>query len=90
MASFCASDLSARDIPALQLLGDRDGLIDLNAVDEASLLLPERTGTTTIAGANHASFGAYGPQSGDGIATTPRDDVAAIITAAITAALLNN
>ena len=90
MASFCASDLSARDIPALQLLGDRDGLIDLNAVDEASPLLPERTETTTIAGANHASFGAYGPQAGDGIATTPREDVAAIITAAITAALLNN
>lgn len=90
MAGFCANDLSARDIPALQLLGDRDGLVDLQAVDDASALLPERTERTTIVGANHASFGAYGPQAGDGVATATKDEVVAIITAAITVALLSD
>jgi hypothetical protein len=36
-----------------------------------------------IAGANHASFGNYGAQSGDGVATVSSDAVEAKITQAL-------
>ena len=69
LASFCANDLSSSDLQVIQLLGDRDDLTDMSAVEEAASLLPEGTQQTILDGANHASFGAYGPQSGDGEAT---------------------
>ena len=90
MASFCANDLSATDLTILQLFGDKDGLIDPVAVAEASALLPISNVEYTLAGANHASFGAYGPQGGDGIATANRSEVFAMIQATITTNLLTD
>lgn len=79
-ASYCANDISGLDIPVLQVLASDDGLIDLSAVDEARGLLPASTTTTTIEGANHASFGSYGEQPGDGVATLTRQQVQESIT----------
>jgi len=90
MASFCANDLSQTDLTILQLFGDKDGLIDPVAVAEASALLPISNVEYTLAGANHASFGAYGPQGGDGIATANRSEVFAMIQATITTNLLTD
>jgi len=59
-------------------------------VAEASALLPISTVEYTLAGANHASFGAYGPQGGDGIATASRSEVFAMIQATITTNLLTD
>lgn len=83
-ASFCANDLSARDnLEVLTLLGSRDGLTDLTQVNDASVLLPEGAMSVTIDGANHASFGAYGPQSGDGTATISQRDAAHAVVAEV-------
>jgi hypothetical protein len=66
-ASYCANDLTHRDtLRVLTILGINDGLTDRNQVDTASILLPRGAGVVSIRGANHASFGAYGPQAGDG------------------------
>jgi len=66
-ASYCANDLSGREgIQVLTVLGSLDGLTDPVTVTEAAVLLPDESSTLTISGANHASFGAYGPQAGDG------------------------
>ena len=66
-ASFCAEDLTTANLEVIQVLGDADGLIDEVTRLEAQSLLPVgRYLTITIPGANHASFGTYGPQPGDG------------------------
>ena len=66
-ASYCANDLTSRgDLTVLTVLGSVDGLTDPAQVSDASVFLPGDPETITIRGANHASFGAYGPQSGDG------------------------
>jgi len=66
-ASFCAEDLSMANLDVIQVLGDADGLIDEATRLEAQSLLPAgRYSTIVIPGANHASFGTYGPQPGDG------------------------
>jgi len=66
-ASYCANDLTARgDLRVLTVLGSFDGLTDPAQVSDAANNLPGDPDTITISGANHASFGAYGPQSGDG------------------------
>jgi dienelactone hydrolase len=66
-ASYCANDLvSRRDLTVLTVLGSLDGLTDPAQVADAASLLPPDSESITIRGANHASFGAYGPQSGDG------------------------
>jgi len=67
LASYCANDLTSRsDLAVLSVLGSLDGLTDPTQVSDAGSLLPGNPETVTIRGANHASFGAYGPQSGDG------------------------
>jgi dienelactone hydrolase len=66
-ASYCANDLTQRDdLAVLTVLGSLDALTDPSQVSNAGALLPGEPKTVTIRGANHASFGAYGPQSGDG------------------------
>lgn len=79
-ASYCANDLSARgDLRVLTLLGTQDDLTDLALVADARPLLPEHAQETTLSGFNHASFGAYGPQSGDGEATVSRKEATDLI-----------
>jgi len=87
LASFCANDLSGTDLEVLQVLGDRDDLTDLTAVAEARTLLPSAAKEHVIEGANHASFGAYGPQSGDGQASISKPAGFAALTEALTPVL---
>jgi hypothetical protein len=79
-ASYCANDISHLGIPVLQVLASDDGLIDISAVNEARGLLPASATATTIEGANHASFGTYGDQPGDGLATLSRQQVRESVT----------
>ncbi len=75
MGSYCANDLSSTAIPVLQVLASDDGLIDSEALVASDALLPASTETMTLEGANHASFGTYGDQPGDGEATLSRAEV---------------
>jgi pimeloyl-ACP methyl ester carboxylesterase len=81
MGSYCANDISSTDIPVLQILASKDGLIDAEAVKASAGLLPPSTQKITLEGANHASFGTYGEQPGDGIATLSRAEVREELTA---------
>lgn len=82
-ASYCSNDLAGSGLPVLSLSGSEDGLSTPAKVDAARDQLPEDTEMIQIDGANHASFGAYGPQPGDGTATATDDEVDAEITGAI-------
>jgi len=80
--SYCANDLSDADLAVLSFVGTEDGLSTPETVAEAAPLLPEDTVTVVLDGANHASFGDYGPQPGDGVATIGSDEVRELIAAA--------
>lgn len=80
LGSYCANDISSLDIEVLQLLASDDGLIALDALEESAGFLPEGTARVTMDGANHASFGTYGEQPGDGIATLTRQEFRALFT----------
>lgn len=57
----------------LSIGGSEDGLSTPAKIEDAAHLLPSDAEFVEIDGASHASFGAYGPQAGDG---TPSIDEA--------------
>ncbi|MTE22985.1 alpha/beta hydrolase [Microbacterium sp. ZXX196] len=79
-ASYCANDLSGSELPVLSLAGSEDGLSTPEKVADARDLLPPGADMVEIAGAAHASFGDYGPQPGDGVATIDDEDMTARVT----------
>ena len=81
LASYCAADLSGSGAEVLSISGTNDGLSTPAKVDAASKLLPVTAEMVVIDGANHASFGWYGPQPGDGEAAVSREEVAGEVSA---------
>jgi pimeloyl-ACP methyl ester carboxylesterase len=79
-ASYCANDLSDSRMPVLRLSGSEDGLSTPEKIADARDLLPADAELVEIDGASHASFGAYGPQAGDGTPTISDDAMRARIT----------
>lgn len=88
--SYCANDLSAANLPVLSLAGSHDGLSTPGKIEEASARIPPDANFVEIEGANHARFGDYGVQSGDGTATISRDEMRTLLTDDITAFLQEN
>jgi len=90
-ASYCANDISGLDIEVFQVVGDRDGLLDDSLRREAESLLPAgQYRTFTIRGANHADFGTYGPQPGDGDSAYSDPTMRTMITGALTTHVLQD
>ncbi|MET0724998.1 MAG: alpha/beta hydrolase [Leifsonia sp.] len=81
--SYCANDISASDLAVLSLGGETDALSTPDKIADAAPLLPSDAAFVEIGGANHASFGDYGVQPGDGEATASSEDVRAEITTRI-------
>ncbi|PPF43965.1 alpha/beta hydrolase [Pseudoclavibacter sp. AY1F1] len=70
LGSYCANDLAAdTSLDVLTITGSADGLTTPQKAADARGLLPADAETLEVEGANHAMFGNYGPQSGDGTAT---------------------
>ena len=82
--SYCANDLSGSGLRALSLVASNDLLSTPAKVAAAAPLLPADARTVTLAGANHAAFGDYGPQPGDGVATASDAETRDLLTAAVT------
>jgi hypothetical protein len=83
--SYCANDLSQSGLPVLSIGGSNDGLSTPAKIEDASGRLPADTEFVELDGANHADFGDYGVQPGDGTSTVSDEDVRAEITDAIDA-----
>lgn len=58
--------LANQSIPVLSLTGENDHVLNHDAFQKAKKELPKATEYQEIAGGNHAGFGAYGAQKGDG------------------------
>lgn len=78
--SYCANDLSGSGLEVLSIAGSNDGLSTPAKIDEAKHLLPASTNFVQIEGLNHAGFGDYGHQSGDGVSTLTDAEERAQIT----------
>lgn len=86
-ASYSIDDLSDRaDLRTTSIYGSNDGLTTPADVDGRRDLLPADTTYVRIDGANHAFFGDYGSQPGDGQPGIAREDAQTqIIDATLTA-----
>ena len=69
LASYSSADLSNTGLKALSIYGSEDGVLNRESYEESKPNLPPDTVEYVIPGGNHAYFGAYGEQDGDGNAT---------------------
>ncbi|ULO06075.1 alpha/beta hydrolase [Paenibacillus sp. 19GGS1-52] len=61
--------LKVTTLSVLSVLGTEDQVIDKDSYRKGRFLLPDNTLYYSVEGGNHAQFGSYGPQKGDGEAT---------------------
>jgi hypothetical protein len=75
-AAYPAStdDLASRPLAVTSIYATNDGLATEDKIAASRPLLPGATRWVAIEGGNHAQFGWYGPQSGDGTATISREE----------------
>lgn len=71
LAAYPNSDLSRSGLRALSLTASNDGVLNREKYDGALPSFPRDTVFYEIVGGNHAGFGSYGAQSGDGGAAIP-------------------
>lgn len=71
-ASYPADSLSDSRVTAVSIYGTNDGAVEqlLGARNQ----MPPSTKWVVLEGGNHAQFGYYGVQSGDGVATIAREE----------------
>lgn len=62
------------DIPVLSFYGSADGVMNREKYREALSLMPDDFAEHIIEGGNHAGFGSYGKQDGDGEATISAEE----------------
>lgn len=61
--------LNQSKLPVLSLTASNDKVLDWDNYEDAKKYLPEDTDYVEISGGNHAGFGSYGAQKGDGKAS---------------------
>jgi dienelactone hydrolase len=69
-----AFDLSTSTFPVMKIYATNDGLASVEEVQANAIYLPEDTIWVDIDGGNHAQFGYYGMQLGDGSAEISREE----------------
>ncbi len=68
LASYSTADLSSNGMKVMSIYGSKDGILNKVAYQKYKSNLPENYTELVLEGGNHAGFGCYGPQKGDGIA----------------------
>lgn len=73
LASYPAggSSLAQTNLQALSISASNDMLATAEKIEKARQLMPPQTEYHVIQGGNHAQFGTYGIQKGDGVAEIP-------------------
>ena len=66
LGSYPYKDLSGLDLWALDISGSNDLVLDREKAAEYTAYYPTHSSHEVIVGGNHAGFGCYGVQSGDG------------------------
>ena len=66
LAAYSTEDLTQTGLKVCSLYGDRDGVLNPEKYRKYRANLPENTLELVLEGGNHAGFGSYGHQEGDG------------------------
>ncbi|MCI5614543.1 MAG: alpha/beta hydrolase [Agathobacter sp.] len=74
LGAYSTADLSSSDMKVLTIYGENDQVLDREKYEENRSNLPKKTTEYIIEGGNHAYFGAYGSQDGDGEATITQEE----------------
>lgn len=74
LASYPTKDLSSSNLPVLSIYGSKDQVLNLDKYYKYRLLMPTEFTEVIIDGGNHAQFGDYGTQKGDGEATISAEE----------------
>ena len=74
LASYSTEDLSTADLDVLSIYGSEDGVLSRDKYEESQSNLPSDFNEVILDGGNHAYFGNYGEQKGDGEASISRDE----------------
>lgn len=69
LAAYSTADLAASGLDVLSIYGSEDGVLNMEKYESCRGNLPETTAEIVIPGGNHAGFGSYGTQDGDGEAS---------------------
>lgn len=69
LGAYSTSDLSDRDVHVLSIYGSEDKVMNRSKYDKNKKNLPDDMTEYVIEGGNHAGYGCYGEQKGDGTAS---------------------
>ena len=73
LAAYATKPLD-QHLAVLELHGSEDGVLNRDKLEQGRQYLPASALTEELPGGNHAQFGDYGPQKGDGTATVSREE----------------
>ncbi len=74
LGAYSTSDLSGASFPVLSIYGSEDKVMNREKYEECKANLPAILKEYVISGGNHAFFGMYGNQAGDGNASVSNEE----------------
>lgn len=83
LAAYPSSDLSNTKLKMLSVYGTEDGVLNRETFDKLKENAPVEAYYHEIPGGNHAYFGSYGEQKGDGVAKITPEEQLAITTGVV-------
>lgn len=83
LAAYSTQDLRESGLQVVSLYGSNDGILNQEKYAEYRTNLPADAAEIIIEGGNHAGFGSYGEQEGDGKAYIEREEQVAQTASAI-------
>ena len=66
LAAYPTRDLTGHSLSVLSVYGSEDGVLNMEKLEDGRAFMPENYAEICIDGGNHAEFGNYGKQEGDG------------------------
>lgn len=69
LGAYTVKDLTKAAFPVVCIFGSEDGVLNRKRLEKSFNLSPDTLEVVELNGGNHAQFGVYGPQRGDGTAT---------------------
>ena len=74
LAAYSTKDLREDDFSVVSLYGSEDGVLNMDKIEKGRSNMPKNYTEICIEGGNHAQFGNYGVQKGDGAASISREE----------------
>ena len=74
LAAYPTKSLKSDSFSVLSLYGSKDGVLNMEKVEEGNSFMPADYAEVCIEGGNHAQFGNYGEQKGDHAAEIRREE----------------